>query len=214
MFARRRSSSEGRNLNRKSIAAARFCKSPRSTKDSRRTLSWRSGTGFAFIAPSRCLNRSRRRAMSALGAGSGALRAASGERGFTTRPESCPDLSLEEIDRETITAADYLHLDDADPQVGEAGRAVRGEASLIGAGGHAGAIMVCFNCGVEGAPDPDADDDAAPPGDGRRLCDGGDPQRACGGVQLRRGRGGGGRPRPPGARGPAPAVRPRRGPRP
>ncbi len=31
------------------------------------------------------------------------VEATSGERGFTTRPESCPDLGCEEIDRETIT---------------------------------------------------------------------------------------------------------------
>ena len=50
------------------------------------------------------------------------VEAASGERGFTTRPESCADLSPAEIDRETITAADYLHLDDADPGCMQAAR--------------------------------------------------------------------------------------------
>ena len=50
------------------------------------------------------------------------VEAATGERGFTTRPESCPDLSPEEIDRETITAAHYLHLDDADSGCMQAAR--------------------------------------------------------------------------------------------
>ncbi|MEE3260003.1 MAG: PfkB family carbohydrate kinase [Candidatus Latescibacterota bacterium] len=53
------------------------------------------------------------------------VEAASGERGFTTRPESCPDLGPCEIDRETITAADYVHLDDADPGCMQAARWAR-----------------------------------------------------------------------------------------
>ena len=50
------------------------------------------------------------------------VEAATGERGFTTRPESCPDLGPKEIDRETITAAHYLHLDDAESGCMQAAR--------------------------------------------------------------------------------------------
>lgn len=39
---------------------------------------------------------------------------ASGERGFVTRPESCGELAPSDLRRETVTAAQIVHLDDAD----------------------------------------------------------------------------------------------------
>lgn len=56
---------------------------------------------------------------------------ATGERGFTTRPETCPDLGPDEIDRETITAARILHLDDADPGCMQAARWAREAGSTV-----------------------------------------------------------------------------------
>ena len=50
---------------------------------------------------------------------------ATGERGFTTRPETCTDLGPTEIDYETITNARILHLDDADPACMQAARWAR-----------------------------------------------------------------------------------------
>lgn len=46
----------------------------------------------------------------------------SGERGFVTRPESCGELTPDELDRETITSARIVHLDDADPTCMQAAR--------------------------------------------------------------------------------------------
>ena len=53
------------------------------------------------------------------------VEAKTGERGFTTRPESCSELSPDELDRETITNASILHLDDADPACMQAARWAR-----------------------------------------------------------------------------------------
>lgn len=47
---------------------------------------------------------------------------ATGERGFTSRPETCAPLNPDDLNREEIAAADILHLDDADPACRQAAR--------------------------------------------------------------------------------------------
>ena len=56
---------------------------------------------------------------------------ASGERGFTTRPETCADLDPAEFDRETIANARILHLDDADPACMQAARWAREAGNTV-----------------------------------------------------------------------------------
>ena len=56
---------------------------------------------------------------------------ATGERGFTTRPETCPDLDPVELDRETIANARILHLDDADPACMQAARWAREAGNTV-----------------------------------------------------------------------------------
>lgn len=47
---------------------------------------------------------------------------ATGERGFTARPETCAPLTPADLDRDEITAARVLHLDDADEPAMQAAR--------------------------------------------------------------------------------------------
>ena len=56
---------------------------------------------------------------------------ATGERGFTTRPETCPDLGPTELNRETITNARILHLDDADDACMQAARWAREAGNTV-----------------------------------------------------------------------------------
>ena len=56
---------------------------------------------------------------------------ATGERGFTTRPETCPDLGPTEFTRETIANARMLHLDDADPACMQAARWAREAGNTV-----------------------------------------------------------------------------------
>ena len=56
---------------------------------------------------------------------------ATGERGFTTRPETCADLDPAEFDRETIANARILHLDDADPACMQAARWAREAGNTV-----------------------------------------------------------------------------------
>ncbi len=56
---------------------------------------------------------------------------ATGERGFTTRPETCADLDPAEFDRETIANARILHLADADPACMQAARWAREAGNTV-----------------------------------------------------------------------------------